>query len=106
MDPTVLQNAPIRAGNTSYRLDLSDADADVALPVGGYYVYLDSTETKGATLLLDDTAVAPTDGDPAVDGAVLPPGIPWSLEVRAAGDLHAVMNATSATGVLYLTKVR
>ncbi len=107
MDPTRLQNAPIRADNTSYRLDLTDADANLAaVPVGGYTAYLDSTETKGCTLRFGAAAVAPTHGGGAATGAILPPGIPWSLEVREAVDLHAIMNASAATGVLYLTRVR
>lgn len=107
MDPTRLQHAPIRANNTSYRLNLTDADDDLeAVPVGGYVVYLDSTETKGCTLRFGAAAVAPTHGGGAVTGTILPPGIPTSLEVRAVTDLHAIMNASAATGVLYLTKVR
>jgi len=107
MDPTRLQHAPIRATNTSYRLNLTDADANLAsVPVGGYTAYLDSTETKGCTLRLGAAAVAPTNGGGAVTGAILPPGIPWSLEVRAVANLHAIMNASAATGVLYLTRVR
>lgn len=107
MDPTRLQHAPIRANNTSYRLNLTDASANLAsMPVGGYLAYLDSTETKGCTLRVGAAAVAPTHGGGAVTGAIVPPGVPMSLELRAAADLHAIMNAASATGTLYLTRVR
>lgn len=107
MDPIQLQNMPFNAASSSYRQDLTDASASLALPVGGYFVYLASVEQKGCTLKLGGTAAAPTSGGGAVAGAcVLPPGVPMTLEVRTAASLHGIMNATSATGVLYLTKVR
>lgn len=106
MDPVQLQNWPFSASATCYAKALTDADSHLALPVGGYFVHLVSNEPKGATLLLGAAAVAPTDGDGAVDGMVIPPGVPMTLVVRTAADLHGTMNATSALGTLYITKVR
>ena len=106
MDPVQLQNWPFSASAACYRQDLTDADANLALPVGGYFVHLVSSELKGCTLKLGGAAAAPTSGGGAVDGMVLSPGVPMTLVVRTAAALHGIMNATSATGVLYLTKVR
>lgn len=106
MDPIQLQNMPFNLASTSYRKDLTDASGSLALPVGGYFVYLASAEQKGCTLKLGGTAIAPTNGGAAVTACVLPPGVPMTLEVRTAASLHGIMNAASTTGVLYLTKVR
>ena len=106
MDSIQLQNCPLNVDTTCYRLDLTDADASLALPVGGYFVNLVSSETKGCTLRLGTAAVAPTHAGGSAHGGTLPPGAVATLEVRTAASLHAIMNATSTTGVLYLTKAR
>lgn len=107
MDPIQLQNMPFNAASSSYRKDLTDTDTNLTLPVGGYFVYLASVEQKGCSLKLGGAAAAPTDGGGAAAGvSVLPPGVPMTLEVRSAAALHGIMNAASATGTLYLTKVR
>lgn len=107
MDPAVLQNYPFTTSAHSYHLDLTDADDSIVLAIGGYFVYLVSTEPLGCTLRIGTAAVTPTDDDATgVVGAILPPGVPMTLVVREADDLHAIMNASSAVGTLFITKVR
>ncbi len=107
MDPHALQDWPFTTQATCFRLNLTDADDGLALAVGGYFVHLVSTEPLGCTMRLGAVAVAPVDDDPAgATGMVLPPGVPFTMTVRTATDLHAIMNAGSATGTLFLTKVR
>lgn len=107
MDPILLNNFYFGAGQTCYRMNITDADAELAsLPVGGYFVYLDSSDTKGATLRLGAAAAAPTDGGGAAAGSVIPPGVPMTLLVREVAGLHGIMNFATATGTLYITKVR
>lgn len=107
MDPIQLQNWPFDVNATCFRLNLADVDDGIALAVGGYFVHLVSTEPLGCTLRLGAVAVAPADDDAAgAAGAILAPGVPMTLTVRTAASLHGIMNAGSAVGTLFLTKVR
>ena len=107
MDPSALADWPFTADAHAYRLNLTDADDGIALPVGGYFVQLVSSDLHGATLRLGAVAVPPTDDDATgVVGMVLPPGVMFTMTIRTATDLHGIMNTGSATGTLYMTKVR
>lgn len=107
MDPAALANWPFTADAQTFRLNLTDADDGLALAVGGYVAHLVTTDLHGATLRLGAVAVPPVDDDAAgAEGMVLPPGVMFTMTVREAADLHAIMNTASATGTLYLTKVR
>ena len=107
MDPIQLQNWPFTVDATTRAKALTDADSALALPIGGYSIRLSSTEPKGCTLRIGAAAVAAnTNGLAAVTGFDLAPGVPMTLNLRVAADLHAIMNAASAVGTLYVTKVR
>lgn len=107
-DAVLLNNMYLRTtGNSSYRLNLTDADDDLAIPAGQYFLYLASTSIFGATLDYDSAAVPPTDDSTtAVPGQVIPPGALMTLYVPTATVIHGIMNASGATGSLFLTKVR
>lgn len=107
-DPVYLNNMYFQTtGDTSYRLNLTDADDDLAIPAGQYFIYLASTSIFGATLNYAAAAVPPTDDSTtAVNGQILPPGAIMTLHVPIAVVIHGIMNAASATGALFLTKVR
>lgn len=107
MDPHALQDWPFTADATTYKLILADVDDDLALPIGGYFITLVSTEPLGCTIRHGATAVPPTDDSTtAVSGMVLVPGAPFTMTLRVATTMHAIMNATGAVGTLFFTKVR
>lgn len=107
IDPEVLDSWPLSAEMTLYRFDLDDtSDSLSSLPVGGYKVVLKSASADGAVIKLGAAAALPADKASAADVAVLLPGVYVPLYLRATTTLHAKMIATSATGTLYLIKVR
>lgn len=107
-DPLTLNNYYFKnSGQTSYRLNLTDANDSLTLPKGQYFIYLASTSIEGATLDYGSAAVPPTDDSTtAVPGQILPPGAMMTLVLDASTDVNAIMNAASATGSLFFTKVR
>lgn len=107
-DPILLNNYYYKAsGQKTYRLNLTDADDDLTLPKGQYFVYLVTTSAYGATLDYGSAAVAPTDDSTtAVDGQFLPPATFMPMVLSEETTIHGIMNEASATGALFLTKVR
>ena len=106
IEPTVLDAWPFTADAKVGLKNLTDASSSISLDVGGYQITLESSSTSGCTCKLDGTAVQPTTGAALIAGFHLAPGTTYTLFVRSAGALHAIMNATSATGKLRITKVR
>lgn len=109
MDPVALMNWPfLKADASAYALSVTDSDASVALPAGGYHVVLVSASTPGATLCIGGAAEAPTNGGGAVAASLaMVPGAVYTLQIRNGdGDLHAVMNTSGQSGTLYINKVR
>lgn len=106
IEPQVLDSWPFTAESEVQLKNLTDASSSIALEVGGYQIMLESSSTSGCTAKLGGTAVQPTTGSAAIVGFHLAPGVTYTLFVRTAGNLHAIMNATSATGKLRITKVR
>lgn len=107
-DPLTLNNYYLKdSGQTTYRLNLTDADDGLTLPKGQYWVYLASASAEGCTLDYDSVAVPPTDDSTtAVPGQMLPPGAWTPMVLSAERTVHGIMNTASATGSLFLTKMR
>lgn len=106
IDPLALDVWPITSDAVFYRLDVTDADANISLPVGGYKIALRSSEPKGCTIKFGAAAALPADGANASSSAPILPGVYLPVFIRTATALHAIMNAASATGTLYIVKVR
>ncbi len=107
-DPILLNNYYFKpTGQTSYRLNLTDADDGLTLPKGQYFIYLASTSMYGATLDYGSAAVSPTDDSTtSVPGQILPPGMMMPLVLSEETDVHGIMNESGASGALFFTKVR
>lgn len=107
-DPILLNNMYFKAsGQTTYRLNLTDANDDLTLPKGQYFIYLVTTSAYGATLDYGSTAVPPTDDSTTqVPGQFLPPATMMPLVLSEETTVNAIMNEASATGALFMTKVR
>jgi len=106
IEPAILDAWPFTVEAEVQLKDLTDASSNIALVVGGYQILLESSSTSGCTAKLGGTAVKPTEGAAAIVGFHMAPGVTYTLFVRTAASLHAIMNATSATGKLRITKVR
>ena len=107
MDATRLINWPFGSDSRTQRKNLTDASSSIAVEPGGYFVMLSSTNADGCTLKLDGAAVVPTTGSAEIVGMQLPPGAIATLVVRHGETaLHGIMNTGSATGTLWLTRVR
>ena len=91
----------------SYLKDLTETSSSLTLPKGQYFMYLASTSIQGASLKYGGAAVAPTDGGTVKAAtSVLPPGAVCTVVLTAETVMHGIMNAASATGKLWITKVR
>lgn len=106
IEPQILDAWPFTAESSLYRKDLTDADGSIDLPVGGYQIVLVSDSSGGATCKLGGTASYPSSGSSLSGGFALMPSTTYTLFVRTAAALHGIMNASSATGTLLITKVR
>jgi hypothetical protein len=107
-DPILLNNMYFKSsGQVTYRLNLTDANDDLTLPKGQYFIYLVTTSAYGATLDYGSTAVPPTDDSTTqVPGQFLPPATMMPLVLSEETTVNAIMNEASATGALFFTKVR
>ena len=108
-DPILLNNYYFKpSGQTTYRLNLTDANDDLVLPKGQYFIYLVTTSAYGATLYYGSSAVPPTDDSTtAVPGQFLPPATMMTMVLSSEETtINAIMNEASATGALFFTKVR
>lgn len=106
IEPQILDAWPFTVDSGVQLKDLTDTSSSIALEVGGYQILLESSSTSGCTAKLGGAAVQPTTGSAAIAGFHMAPGVTYTLFVRTAGNLHAIMNASSATGKLRITKVR
>ena len=105
IQPEILDAWPFTAASVGYAKNLTDTDANISLPVGGYEITLVSDSSAGAFGCLGATAAPPSTGAHA-NGFFMLPGTTYSLFVQTAAALHGIMIASSATGTLYITKVR
>lgn len=108
MDPFALAAWPFTDDATCYKLALTDANDALALPIGGYFVHLVSTDPHGATLRIGASAAVPPvdDSTTAAVGMALPPGVMFTMTLREAANINGIMITGSAVGTLYMTKVR
>lgn len=106
IEPLALDAWPFTVTSKVQRKDLTDASSSIDLVVGGYQIMLISSSTDGATCKLGGTAVEPTTGAAEIAGFHIAPGVTYTLFVQTAAALHGIMNASSATGKLCITRVR
>lgn len=107
IEPTVLDAWPLTSEAKLYRFDVTDSDDNIpSLPVGGYKIVLRSSSTDGCVIRFDAAASAPADKASLTGAAVLLPGVYVPLYIRETTTLHALMIASSATGTLWIEKVR
>lgn len=99
--------SPASSNANRQLLDLTDASASIAVAEGWYEAYLATTSIQGATGKIGGAASVPVSGAAEGAGFCIPPGSPYMIRIRAGETaLHAIMNAASATGKLWLTRLR
>ena len=98
---------PASSGSNRQLKDLTDASSAIAVVEGWYRLWLSTTSIQPAIGKIGGAATVPTTAAAAAAGFVIAPNTWTLLRVRSGEtDLRAIMAEGSATGKLWIERVR